>query len=221
MKITPEKNPFIEIFQKQYEELHADPEFSRVTEFVGDLMQIDDDEIAEIFANELGNTWMLYAKKLQGGTNKIGAVCLKWDGNEGPGEVPTLVFADAYETYAIAELTEKSHVPGLIDSKEKIYARVQFQNKIFDEKGGFDIDFVTNLLFDVDDNLVELEVFKKVKMLYVIKTLDLAYRAVMLNIAADRFRKIPKNDPFAFFSIPELGGNPVLLCEISGVDIVH
>lgn len=221
MKLSPEKNPFIEIFQKQYEELHADPEFSKVSGLIEDLLKIDDDEITEIFANELGNTWMLYTKKLKGGANKIGAVCLKWDGSEGPGEVPTLVFADAYESYNIEELTEKSHVRGLIDSKEKIYGRAQFNNKIFDEKGGFDIDFVTNLLFDVDDSLVESEIFKKVKMLYIVKTLDLAYRAVMLNVMADRFRQLPKNEPFAFFAVPELGGKPVLLCEISGADIIH
>ncbi len=209
------------MFQKHYDESRADQEFSKVSRLVNDLMHIDEDEITEIFANELGNTWMLYEKKLKGGINKIGAVCLKWDGSEGPGEVPTLVFSDAYESYTIEELTQKSHIPDFIDTPEKIYARVQFNNKIFDEKGGFDIDFVTCTLFDVDDALIESSVFQKIKMLYLIKTLDLAYRAVMLNISAERFRQLPKNDPFAFFAFPVIGGNPILLCEIFGADIVH
>lgn len=221
MKLVPEKNPFIEIFQKQYDELRAESTFNEISRLIEELVHVDDKEIVEIFANELGNTWMLYTKKMKSGAKKIGAVCLKLDGFEGPGEVPTLVFADAYESYSLDDCSQKSHVSGIADASEKIFARAKFNNKVFDEIGGFDIDFVTAPLFDADDDIIESDIFKKLKMLYVIKTLDLAYRAVALNAAADRFRQLPKNEPFAFFAFPESGGNPILLCEISGSDIVH
>ncbi|MCX7679991.1 MAG: hypothetical protein N2316_12360 [Spirochaetes bacterium] len=220
MKIRPEKNSFIEMFQTHYDEVQLVAK-GNLFKLVENLITINDDELVEVFSNDLGNTWMLYSNKLKGKSIKVAAICLTWNGYVDPGNIPTLVFSDAYESYSIESLSDKSHVEGIFDSKEKIFASVKFGNKLFDELGGFDIDFVTNYLIDADDDVFDAPAFEQIKMLYIVKLLDLTYRAVKMNVASEQFRKLPKHNPFAFFAFPKREQKPVLICEVEMSSTIH
>ena len=210
------------MFQKQYDAIKNDPDLNDLLFALDQLMKVDDKEMTEIFANELGNTWMMYWNKWRKKKKKLGAVCLKCYGDERTNNVPTLVFADAYESYSIQNRSEQSHVKGLSDAPGfPIFVEAQFENKVFDEKGGFDVDFITDSLIAVEEDIVQKPIYEKMKHLYVIKTLDLAFRAVELNLAAERFGELQKKDPFAFFALATYDAKPMLLCEIEGFDMSH
>jgi len=216
MIFNPDKNPFLEMFQTQYEKVTARDDFSVVEEAVAELVKLDDGEMRDIFANELGNTWSLYREKMKGKNDRISAIVLKWDG--GDEDVPSLVFSDAYDEYRIESRSESTSSPLLYDTAGvPLYVKASFGEKIFEDYGGFDIDFVTYGLYAVDEEDVAKPVYREVAALYTIKTLDLAYNAVLQSVRGDRFRNMPVTTPFAFFALPEADGTPVLLLEIASL----
>jgi hypothetical protein len=220
MKYTPGKNPFIQLFEVQYDRLRGNDDFGLVTPTIENLLKIDEQDSINAFAMDLGNAWTLYGKKLAGGATSLGAVVLKWDGDAEEPFVPTIVLADAYASYSIGELSAQSGSPLLPDSPSSpIYPKVTYGEKVFDEYGGFDLDMVTGYLYDLadDDEVQGLPVYEEVKALFMIKTLDLVYSAIVHSVRGDRFRALNKKMPFAFFALTGKDQPPVLLLEIESV----
>lgn len=220
MKYNPGKNPFIKIFESQYDRLRGNEDFGLVTSTVERLLKIDEQDIINAFAVDLGNAWTLYGKKLAGKETTLGAVVLKWDGDSEEPFVPTIVLADAYASYSIEELSVNSGSPLLPDSPvSAIYPKVVYGEKVFDEYGGFDLDMVTGELYDLadDEEVQGLPVYDEVNALFLIKTLDLVYGAVVHSVRGDRFRALPRREPFAFFALPGRESPPVLLLEIDSL----
>ena len=217
MKCRTKSNPYLEMFQRQYDALRANPDYGRVANAIDDLVRHDDAELAGIFSEELGNTWTLWGDKLAGRAASLSAVVLKWDGDGEFPNVPMLVFADGYDSHAITSLSEEPGASGLLESPgDPIFAKASFGDRVFEESGGFDIDIVTGSLFDiaVDENVRDLPVYDATKNLFLIKTLDLALRAVDLTMCGEPFRSLPLGIPFAFFAIPGQGHQPILLREL-------
>lgn len=220
MKYRPEKNPFIKLFELQYDRLRENEEFGLVTSAVENLLKIDEQDIMNSFAVDLGNAWTLYGKKLGGKNVALGAVVLRWDGDGEEPFVPTIVLADAYSSYSIEGLSVQSGSPALPDSAaDAIYPKVVYGEKVFDEYGGFDLDMVTGDLYDLadDEEVQGLPVYDELKILFMIKTLDLAYGAVLHSVQGDRFRALPRREPFAFFAVTGKGDPTVLLLEIDAI----
>lgn len=220
MNYQPNTNPYIKLFQTQYEKLCAYADFSRVRSAVERLLKTDEQELVDIFSNELGNTWTMYGTKLAGKNIALSAVSLKWDGDGEEPFVPTIVLADAYESYSLKGIQEHEESPVRPGSEmAAIHAKPVFAGKVFDELGGFDIDFVTDHLFELADDgeVNRLPVYEETKTLFIIKTLDLAYRAVKQTVSGDRFGALPKRVPFAFFANTGQNRQPFLIFEVTSL----
>lgn len=193
-------NPFFEIFGSRYEEIMAKNRSSFVGDCITGLLTIDEEEIANIMTNELGNTLMIYTSKIQ--KDSIQAITLKIDAPADTHFIPSILLASAYDSYTITHSTTTPLNKMLPVLFVPMYNKVTFGNTLFSEYGGCDVDMISDFLFDVVSMCDEIdkELFTQIQSLAIIKILEVLYNACSMLIKGDRFKKLPKKLPFTFFA---------------------
>jgi len=192
-------NPFVHIFQQNYEQLQNHQDFKSITEFVTNLLTMDEQDIIHAMTNELGNTITLYTSKQK---EAIQAITLRIDGPETEYLIPSIVLASAYNSFTI---TGESTVPEnelLPPIDIPLYKRVTFGNILFSQLGGCDIDYIPDFLYDCasDETILNSDIFVKAQSLAIIKICELLYDACNLLLQGERFKKLTIAKPFAFFA---------------------
>ena len=192
-------NPFVHIFQQNYEQLQNHQDFKSITEFVTNLLTLDEQDIMHAMTNELGNTITLYTSKQK---EAIQAITLRIDGPETEYLIPSIVLASAYNSFTI---TGESTVPEnelLPPIDIPLYKRVTFGNILFSQLGGCDIDYIPDFLYDCasDETILNSDIFVKAQSLAIIKICELLYDACNLLLQGERFKKLTIAKPFAFFA---------------------
>jgi len=192
-------NPFVHIFQQNYEQLQNHQDFKSITEFVTNLLTLDEQDIMHAMTNELGNTVTLYSSKQK---EAIQSITLRIDGPETEYLIPSIVLSSAYDSFTI---TSESTVPinellPIIDIP--LYKKITFGKTIFSQLGGCDIDFIPDFLYDLtsDEEILHSDIFLKSQSLAIIKICELLYDACNLLLQGERFKKLTIAKPFAFFA---------------------
>ncbi|HGJ64230.1 TPA: hypothetical protein ENS27_02445 [bacterium] len=192
-------NPFICIFQQNYEQLQKHPDFKRIAEFVTDLLTMDEQDIMHAMTNDLGNTITIYSSKQK---NPIQSITLKIDGPETEFLIPSIVLASAYDNFVISGESAVPENELLPPIDIPLYKKVTFGNILFSQLGGCDIDYIPDFLYDCasDETVLNSDIFVKAQSLAIIKICELLYNACNLLMQGERFRKLTISKPFAFLA---------------------
>jgi len=192
-------NPFIYIFQQNYEQLQKHPDFKSIAEFITDLLTLDEQDIMHAMTNELGITVTLYASKQK---ESIQAITLRIDGPETEYLIPSVILASAYDSFTITgeSTVLLNKLLPIIDTP--LYKKITFGKTIFSQLGGCDIDYIPDFLYDCvsDETILNSDIFVKAQSLAIIKICELLYDACNLLLQGERFKKLTIAKPFAFFA---------------------
>ncbi len=192
-------NPFTGIFQKHYEKLISNNLSKDIATTIQDFMTIDDEEIIHDITNELGNILTVYTSKLK--NERVQALTLLIAAPEDEYFIPSVVLSSAYESYSINK-TYSSPIHPLLPETDNLCCHLSLGKNLFSQYGGCDIDIISDMLFDIISlpNMAESELFKNIQTLVIIKILEVLFNSCSLVIKGERFKKLPKNHPFAFFA---------------------
>lgn len=192
-------NLFIKLFQEHYEKLISNHLSHEISHYIKDLINIDDEEIIHYMINELGNTLTIYTSKLK--SDRIQVITLEIEAPEDEYFIPSIILASAYESFTIKKVYSTPAHP-LLPKADNMYNQLILGKTIFSQFGGCDIDMVSDALFGIISlpDIAKSDLLQQIQTLVIIKILELLQNAIVVLMEGDRFKQLPKNQPFAFFA---------------------